>query len=559
MTRRLGDGVQKVDSTTGETLATHPGHAHARTLPPVTRSRIAAASKPLGVAPSSGQAEPLPGLAMATDWKVQQRLWGHSFHPMCSYWGSFPAALAHAFIGRYSRPGDVVIDPFSGRGTVPLQACAERRIGVGVDLNPLATVLTAAKTDPPTRREAEARLDRLRIDFSHAAIGWMEMAHGAAADPESALVPAALGSGRVLERLPAAVAVSFHPRTLGQVLFLRTTLDPALKVDRFLLAAVAGILHGSSATYLSTAMPNAFSLAPDYTRRFLERRGITSPERDTFLLLSARLGRLFRDGQPAQTGIALSGDARDAGPRIRAALRSRGMPDRARVMVTSPPYLGVIRYGSYNWLRLWFLGHDPTQVDRDTTPPAGTGPYGLFLREVLTSARDVLTDDAVLVLVLGDVATYRGRSLATATALAQQAWELAAEPAGYRLAGVVADSVEPGRKITRMWGAEAGRATFTDRLLILGASEAGRRRALAGAVTPVDWRRGRPAAPAPIKVMPAAILAAYAADVSPGRPGGDGSAGPDEEPGPRPDDQPTTLLRASAAAPSIRTRGQPGA
>ena len=146
--------------------------------------------------------------------------------------GQARGVTAQAFIGRYSRPGDVVIDPFSGRGTVPLQACAERRTGVGVDHNPLAALLTAAKTDAPNRREAEARLDRLRIDFSHAAIRWMEVAHGAAADPESALVPAAHGSGRVLERLPAAVAVSFHPRTLGQVLFLRTTLDPALKVDR---------------------------------------------------------------------------------------------------------------------------------------------------------------------------------------------------------------------------------------------------------------------------------------------------------------------------------------
>ena len=27
------------------------------------------------------------------EWKAQQRLWGHSFHPMCSYLASFPAAL----------------------------------------------------------------------------------------------------------------------------------------------------------------------------------------------------------------------------------------------------------------------------------------------------------------------------------------------------------------------------------------------------------------------------------------------------------------------------------
>ena len=61
----------------------------------------------------------LPSLAIEPEWKDQQRLWGHSFHPMCSYLASFPAALAHAFIARYSRPGDVVLDPFSGRGTTP--------------------------------------------------------------------------------------------------------------------------------------------------------------------------------------------------------------------------------------------------------------------------------------------------------------------------------------------------------------------------------------------------------------------------------------------------------
>ena len=66
----------------------------------------------------------LPTIAIEPEWKAQQRLWGPSLHPMCSYLASFPAALTHAFIARYSRPGDVVLDPFSCRGTTPLQACA---------------------------------------------------------------------------------------------------------------------------------------------------------------------------------------------------------------------------------------------------------------------------------------------------------------------------------------------------------------------------------------------------------------------------------------------------
>ena len=42
----------------------------------------------------------LPALPIDPEWKDQPRLWGHPLHPMCSYLASFPAALAHAFIGR---------------------------------------------------------------------------------------------------------------------------------------------------------------------------------------------------------------------------------------------------------------------------------------------------------------------------------------------------------------------------------------------------------------------------------------------------------------------------
>ena len=117
----------------------------------------------------------LPAIALAPEWKDQQRLWGHPFHPMCSYLASFPAALTHAFIARYSRPGDVVLDPFSGRGTTPLQACAEGRIGVGNDLNPFAHLLTAAKVEPATRAQATTRLAQLRLAWNASSAGWLAL------------------------------------------------------------------------------------------------------------------------------------------------------------------------------------------------------------------------------------------------------------------------------------------------------------------------------------------------------------------------------------------------
>jgi site-specific DNA-methyltransferase (adenine-specific) len=431
----------------------------------------------------------LPGLPIAPEWKDQQRLWGHSFHPMCSYLASFPAALAHAFIARYSRRGDVVLDPFSGRGTTPLQAAAEGRIGVGNDLNPFAHLLTAAKVEPATPADARTRLAALRLAWAAESGAWLALADRVHTDPTTR-VPRA-GSGdtpdSAAETVPAEVAVAFHPRTLAQLLLVRTSLDLSRPADRFLAAAVTGILHGKSASYLSEIMPNTFSMAPRYVRDFAARTDFHSPDRDVFDGVERKLGRLYRQGPPQAPGLALLGDARDVAGRARTALRARGLPDRARLVVTSPPYLRVVKYGYYNWLRTWFLGFDAHEIDATLDDAHHREPYLAFLRDVLAGLRPVLTDDAVVVLVVGDVEFDRGRPIAGAVGLAEHVWESAAAPEGYRLAGIALDDVAAHRKMTKLWGAEAGRATKTDRILVLGATEAGRRRALAGAATPVDW------------------------------------------------------------------------
>jgi DNA methylase len=272
----------------------------------------------------------LPTLAIEQEWKTQARLWGHSLHPMCSYLASFPASLAHGFIARYSRPGDVVLDPFAGRGTAPLQALAEGRIGVGNDLNPLAQVLTAAKVEPASPAQARTRLAALRLAWSADAPAWLALGERIAARLETptVFVPAAGSGGGPedgTEAVPDEVALAFHPRTLGQLLLVRSQLRLDDRVDRFLAGALAGILHGKTPSYLSTVMPNTFSMAPRYVRDFVARTGYEAPERDVFDALAAKLDRLYRQPLPAAEGIALAGDARTAGRRSRAS-RSRHRP-----------------------------------------------------------------------------------------------------------------------------------------------------------------------------------------------------------------------------------------
>ena len=508
-------------SATAEPNADLPAAAHperetsAPATSPVRPPILVQPGLPAGAAQLTfGLESELPLLPIEPDWKDQARLWGHAFHPMCSYLASFPAALTHAFIARYTRPGDVVLDPFSGRGTAPLQACVEGRTGVGNDLNPFAHVLTAAKVDPPTGLEAEARRARLRIDWSRERAAWIalatrlhEMARAALAAVPAADEPGGFAlpltgpvaipnagssrspfAGEPGEGLPLEVALAFYPMTLAQLLLVRTRLNLDDRTDRFLAAALTGILHGKSRTYLSELMPNTFSMAPRYVRDFVRRTGFESPARDVFDCLGAKLRRLSTDGRPGSRGIALLGDARDSGVRARAALRERALPDRARLVVTSPPYLRVVKYGYYNWLRAWFLGFSADIIYRTLDDAHHRVTYLVFVREVLHGLRPVLADDAVVVLVIGDVETDRGKAVrGGGVGLAEAAWEAAAAPEGYALAGITLDPVAAPRKMTKLWGDEAGQATKTDRILVLGASEAGRRRALAGARTPVRW------------------------------------------------------------------------
>src|SRR5690348_11245601 len=186
------------------------------TAGPTSGNSVQAAQLELGLG--------VPHLPIEPEWKAQQRLWGHSLHPMCSYLASFPAALAHAFIARYTRPGDVVLDPFSGRGTAPLQATVEGRIGVGNDLNPFAHLLTAAKLEPPTPAAARTRVTALRLAFAATADTWLERAAALQADPATAEATP----------VPAEVAIAFHQRTFAQLLYLREALDLGAPVDRFL-------------------------------------------------------------------------------------------------------------------------------------------------------------------------------------------------------------------------------------------------------------------------------------------------------------------------------------
>jgi len=79
--------------------------------------------------------EPAPRDGLWPEWQLHSKSWGHSFHPMCSYMAMFPPRIPHYFIQKFTRRGDVVLDPFNGAGTTCVAAKKLNRNYLGIDIS----------------------------------------------------------------------------------------------------------------------------------------------------------------------------------------------------------------------------------------------------------------------------------------------------------------------------------------------------------------------------------------------------------------------------------------
>ncbi|MHC4775334.1 MAG: DNA methyltransferase [Planctomycetota bacterium] len=73
------------------------------------------------------------------------------------YKEAFSAALARDVIGRYSRPGEVVLDPFAGVGTAIFVARSMDRASIGVELLPVGAFAVEARLSARSIRPATFR------------------------------------------------------------------------------------------------------------------------------------------------------------------------------------------------------------------------------------------------------------------------------------------------------------------------------------------------------------------------------------------------------------------
>ena len=251
-----------------------------------------------------------------------------------SYRACYKPQLPRFFITRLTSPGEVVYDPFMGRGTTLLEAGLLGRIPYGCDINPISKVFLRPRLNPPTVAQVEERLAQIP--------DWTEL------------------PGRLDELL-----TFYHSETLRRIQALKEHLQQGELdlVDDWIQMVATNRLTGHSGGFFSVyTLPPNQATSVWAQRKINEKRGQRPPNRAIKPIIFKKTRTLLNRVDPeelaqlrsvASQALLLTGSA-DHTPEI---------PDESvSLIVTSPPFLDMIDYRTDNWLRCWFNALDVNDI-----------------------------------------------------------------------------------------------------------------------------------------------------------------------------------------------------
>ena len=358
-------------------------------------------------------------------WTAGQRQ-SHSIHEI-SYRACFKAQLPEFFIKRLTETGEAVHDPFMGRGTTPVQAALMGRQAFGNDINPLSLLLTRPRLNPISKKQVDETLLGLSIN------------------PKN----------DITEELLAF----YHPETLAKLEALKdllldlaplSDLQPDPVIDWIRMISINRLSGHSPGFFSGRSMPPNQAVSIKSQLRINEKLGVSPPVRDIKNIISKKSKSLLRNGcVMSQTNSRLFvGSAWDT---------SEIKDSSVKLVVTSPPFLDIVQYAADNWLRCWFAGIDPEQVN--ISMHKKTEEWTEMVHSVLAEMSRILCSGGHIAFEVGEV---RNKSVLLEDLVLEAANGLPLEKLGVMV------NQQDFTKTANCWGVDNGsKGTNTNRIVIL--------------------------------------------------------------------------------------------
>jgi DNA modification methylase len=354
-----------------------------------------------------------------TKGEFSKQNWGVWMHSISSYVGRIKPSFAHFLIDIFSEENDLILDPFCGIGTIPLEADNMRRRTIANDLNPYANIITKAKFD---RKGVDNELAYLRsIKLQDEDID--------------------------IESVPDWVKIFYHPKTLGEILKIRKKLIEDQRF--FLLGCLLGIIHGHRTTHLS--------MRTGYIIPYIPKPLPVAEYREVIPRLIEKTKRMYTDSIPEKTrGEVLFGDAKNLSIKT----------NSVDLIISSPPYYHTLDYVHSNRLRLWFAGVSfEEQKTLSESLIQQRYSYLNSMKEVGVELKRVLKDGAFCIFILGDVHLSEKNTLNTAEDISEIYKEI-----GFTTHAIVSDEIPASKTtIVKYKGSEGIKAKKAklDRILVM--------------------------------------------------------------------------------------------
>jgi DNA modification methylase len=278
--------------------------------------------------------------------------------------------MSRYLVEKYSHENDIVLDPFCGSGTTLLEAYLLRRNAVGIDINPLASLISKVKTTPiDVNRLAYATnlvAERLRTSDAKMAVDFPNIDYW------------------------------FCEKSKNELARIKTCIENLIggfdeDIQRFMLVCFSSIVRKSS-----NADPHmAKTYRSKRVLRKIAKGWVPSPMQYFKEAIGRNLQRIeltFKDeDKKAHFVNVFDGDARETST----ILRHNGV-DEVDLIVTSPPYINAQDYFRSYKLELWWLGlATPEEVRILNRRAIGTEHIGTFDNNSIPSSENRLLDAAI--------------------------------------------------------------------------------------------------------------------------------------------------------------------
>ena len=356
-------------------------------------------------------------------WTAKQRQ-ANSIHEI-SYRACYKPQLPRFFIDIFTKKGDVVYDPFAGRGTTLIEAALLNRKVVSNDVNPLSRLLIEPRLNIPTIVEIEDRLDSINI-----------------------------------EQLKADIDVSmfFHRDTEAEIVSLKNQLTDSF-VDNWIRMVATNRLTGHSAGFFSgyTLPPN--QAASQKSQKVInERLGLSPPYKNTKEIILKKSKSLYRNlnskiveklERIGQSAIFSNKDSRDT---------SHILNSSINLTVTSPPFLNIVRYADDNWLRCWFNDIDVSEIEKKISLCRDVGTWSDMMGHVFDELHRITIPGGWVAFEVGEVNNGKVKLDEYVVPLGIKS--------GFTCAGVMVNS-QDFTKTSNIWGVDNMKTgTNTNRIVL---------------------------------------------------------------------------------------------